>query len=1015
MTCRACGQPVPPDARFCPACGASVTAEAADRRLVTVLFSDLVGSTSLAERLDPEVLAAVVGAYHDLARAVIERNGGTIAAFQGDGAIGVFGLPSAHEDDAVRAARAGLALVAALPDLEEATMRGIVLEARVGIEAGEVLGDLAKVTNGTLSSDVFNTAARLQAAAKPGTVIAGETAVHLLRANARLRPLPAQGLKGKAGTVITAQVLDIEPGGPRRSSSPFVGRTRQIGWLDRALGEAVTDGCPMLATLIGDAGVGKSRLLDAFAAAGTATGTILRATVRASGEGTTFEAISDLVRSAVGAGPNDEVAAQIGRSLEGRADAEALGAALRSILGFGGDTITDIAWTFRGFLEALAAHDPVVVVLDDVHWAHPALLDLIEDTARWARGTGVFVGGARPDLLDVRPWWAGGLPRALTLTVGPLDSDAARELAESLLGESDGADRVVETAEGNPFFLEQLAAEALELEDRWDPTAAPTTIRALLEARLDRSAPEVGRVLGVASVQGSTFRLDVVQQLVPEFPVDDAMRLADHARLAGTVDQEVGAFTHALVRETIYRRLPKATRAELHVAIADLLPAEGDEQAGAHLERAASLRAELGRRDTEVERRAGEHLARTGAGAFARLDLTTSSDQLGRAASLLPAGSATRLQLLPDLAVAWMEVGRADDAETLLAGAVEEAERSDARRDAIRIRLQQIALDVFTQASEPTIRDHIAESRRLVQELAAEHDDVGLAQGWIVIEYLHWLVGELRLAFEASGRALDHAVRANRLRERVQASGDQAMSLLWGPSTVAQIRAIAGERRRSADPLVAVGGEVAWGVAAGLAGDRDEYLASEIRWRRHVETHGLEWTGAYLAGTGVVLALIEMDRPEEAEAVARESLDTMQRLGDLWLQNSGSWYLPLALARQDRLDEAAVVADALDARYIRIEAMGSVIRGVALSLARAGRGRIDEALALATEAADGARRMDSNLARSLAFEHLAHVLRTAEADGAGELLAEAHARQTRGHNVVGARRTERTMREWAVG
>src|SRR6185436_19848174 len=231
MTCHACGGALPADARFCPSCGAPATGPAVERRLVTVLFSDLVGSTSLAERLDPEVLDAIMGAYHDLARRAIERNGGTVAASQGDGAIGMFGLPTAHEDDAARAARAGLDLIGGLDGLEPAAGHGIALEARVGIEAGELLSDLAKATSGTLPSDVLNTAARLQSAASPGTILAGETAAHLLRGAATLQPLPPLRLKGKAELVAVVQVLAVEPGARRPSSSPFVGRERDLAWL----------------------------------------------------------------------------------------------------------------------------------------------------------------------------------------------------------------------------------------------------------------------------------------------------------------------------------------------------------------------------------------------------------------------------------------------------------------------------------------------------------------------------------------------------------------------------------------------------------------------------------------------------------------------------------------------------------------------------------------------------------------------------------------------------------------
>jgi class 3 adenylate cyclase/tetratricopeptide (TPR) repeat protein len=980
-----------------------------------VLFSDLVGSTSLAERLDPEILATIVGAYHDLARRAIEHNGGTIAAFQGDGAIGLFGVPIAHEDDAARAARAGLDLLEGLDGLEPAARRGIVLEARVGIEAGELLSDLAKATSGTLPSDVFNTAARLQAAAEPGTILAGETAAHLLRGTATLQPLPPLRLKGKAEPLAVAQVIAAAPGTRRLSSSPFIGRDRDLAWLARALEDAGADGAPILVTVVGEPGIGKSRLLDAFA--GRADGaTVLRATVRQAGEGTSFEPVADLIRSATGGATADAAAERLGPLLAGRPDAAALDASLRSLLGLRDGSATDNAWALRRFIEAVGAARPVVLILDDLHWATPALLDLVEDTARWVRAAVLMLCGARPDLLDVRRSWGGGLSRSLTITVGPLDDAGSRALATAVLGpDAPQAERVVQAAEGNPLFVEQLAIEARELGDRWDPTASPTTIRSLLEARLDRCSPDVGRALGAASVQGSRFRIEILRKLLPdELPLDDALREAERAQLATEVEAGLGAFSHALVRETAYRRLPKTTRADLHAAVAGLLPEDDDEQAGAHLERAAALRAELGDPDAELERQAGERLARTGARAFARLDLTTAATELERAARLLPRESAVRSALLPDLAVALMESGRPDEAAAILAGAADDADAQGSTRDALRIRLQQLALLVYTEAAEDEIRRGIAEGYRLVEQLTRHEDDVGLAQGWTVVDYLHWLIGEMSLAEQAAGKSMAYAVRAGRSREHVQAGGDQSTAMLLGPRSGAQLAAVGAEHRRHPDPIVASGGEAIAAVAAGFAGDTAAYLDGEARWRAIVEANGLEWPAANTALAALVPALVLMHEPHRAEAMAREYLDTMERLGDVWLLNGTSWWLAIALDRQGRADEAAVIAESLEPTYRRMEAIGSINRAIALSNARATRGNVDEAIGLAIEAATIARSTDSTMFRSLALENLGLLQRRTDPSGAIATFEEALALNDTWGNAVGAARTRRTLKAWGA-
>jgi len=646
--------------------------------------------------------------------------------------------------------------------------------------------------------------------------------------------------------------------------------------------------------------------------------------------------------------------------------------------------------------------------------ATTALLDLVEDTARWVRAPVLLLCGTRPDLLDVRRSWGGGLSRSLTITVGPLDGDGSRALAASVLGpDAPQAERVVDAAEGNPLFVEQLAIEARELGDRWDPTDSPTTIRALLEARLDRCSSDVGRALGAASVQGSRFRIEILRRLLPEaFPLDDVLREAERAQLATEVEPGLGAFSHALVRETAYRRLPKATRADLHAAIAGVLPEDDDEQAGAHLERAASLRAELGRPDTELERQAGERLARTGTRAFARLDLTTAAAELERAARLLPRDSLIRSALLPDLAVALMESGRPDDAAMILAGAVDDADAQGSTQDALRIRLQQLALLVYTEASLEQIGSGIAEGYRLVEELTRREDDVGLAQGWTVVDYLHWLIGEMALAEQAAGKSMAYAVRAGRTREHVQAGGDQTTAMLLGPRSIAELAAIGAEHRRDLDPIVASGGEAIAAVAGGLAGDTTAYLDGEARWRAIVEANGLEWPAADTALAALVPALVIMDEYQRAEAMAREFLDTMERLGDVWLLNGTSWWLAIALHRHSRADEAAVIADSLEARYRRMEAIGSVNRAIALSNARATRGNLDDAIVLADEAATVARSTDSMMFRSLALENLGLLQRRTDPSEAVATFEEVTALNDTWGNTVGAARTRRTLGAW---
>jgi class 3 adenylate cyclase/tetratricopeptide (TPR) repeat protein len=1005
--CPACGSEYEGNFKFCPECAAPLPAAAhrETRKTVTALFCDLVGSTALGEQLDPEVLRPVLGGYFAEMRSAVEHHGGRIEKFIGDAVVAVFGLPSAHEDDALRAVRAGVEMQERLETLNASS--SIPLAARVGITTGEVLvsGD------GNPIGDAMNTAARLQTAASPGSVLIGDPTWRLVRDAIMAEAVEPLDARGKAEPVPAWRVMQVEAGPRRQSTTPFVGRGRLIASLGVVFDEAVADGAPVLATVLGDPGIGKSRLLDAFLRELSGT-TILRTSVPAAGEGPSLAAVADLVRAAAGADTPDGVADKLALLVRNSPDAGALEAALRSLLGLGGQSPADSTWAIRRLLETLTTGGPVIVVLDDLHWASPALIDLIEDAARWTRGPVLLLCAARLDLLDARRSWGGGMQRAITITVGPLEAGESRTLADALVGANLlDTDRLVATAEGNPLFLEQLAVEARELGDAWDPSAAPTTIRALLEARLDRCSPDVTSALELASVQGSRFRMDLLEALAPEdLDLGDVLRQAERAHLAREVEPNVGVFAHALVRETAYHRLPKASRADLHAALADLFPADEEELAAIHLEQAAALRAELGHPDIEVERRAGELLARTGARAFSRLDFVTASDLLERAAALLPRSSPVRLEMLPDFAIALMEAGRADDAAVLLEETLQQAERIGSRRDAIRIRLQQLALYAFTGPSEDEIRLGISEGRALLAELTDLDDDVGLAQGWTVIEYLHVYIGEMAHHAEAQARSFVHAERAGRLREQIQAGGDQPCAAIRGPCTAGAMKKQAESMRQNPNRIISTGGIALAAAAAALVGDMPAYRSAESEWRLAIEAGGFEWSGADQALAGLALVLLLTDAPEAAEAMARQGLDVMERLGDVWVVSEWSWLLPLALAKQGRLDEASVLADAFAERYTRIGAAeGRIYRGVALSIARRSRGRPEEALTLANEAASIARSTDSNLLRALALEHLADLQYETDPSAAIGTLNEVAGVHEASGNTVGAERVARVL------
>ena len=500
-TCLSCGHGNPDEQKFCGECGTTLSAPGETRRrLVTALFCDLVGSTELGERLDAEVLRKVLDRYFDAMRAAIQRHGGTVEKFIGDAVVGTFGVPEAHEDDTLRAVRAALEMRAAAAELDaEIDDPEVRVRVRIAIDCGEAFADEAAATQGRIGGDVFNTAARLQAAAEPGDVLVSAAAERMLRGRVDLVPLPPIELKGKAEPVQAYRVQAVRLVSIR-AETPLVGRDRHLTVLHQAMEDAIEDRACVLVTVLAPPGVGKSRLATTFADAVRERATVLVGQTPSYGVGVTFAPLVELLSQAAGrpSGDAEEVAAALRERLATQPDGPAVGDRLAQVLGVGEALASDASWAVRRLLEVLAAEQPLVVVLEDVHWAEPPMLDLADAVIERVHGPVLFLCLARPELLEQRPTWAAGKPRAITTTLPPLSHREARHLAENLLG-SDAppavVDRVCETAEGNPLYLEQLTAmladQGLLVDGRWvgsddADVEIPATLQALLAARLDR-------------------------------------------------------------------------------------------------------------------------------------------------------------------------------------------------------------------------------------------------------------------------------------------------------------------------------------------------------------------------------------------------------------------------------------------------------------------------------------------------------------------------------------------------
>ena len=633
LVCPSCGAENRQGARFCDSCGAQLPEQGVvreTRKVVTVLFCDVTGSTALGERIDPESLRRVMARYFETAKVIVERHGGTVEKFIGDAVMAVFGVPVVHEDDALRAVRAADELRGALGELNEELERnyGTRLELRMGVNTGEVVtGTEERLATG----DAVNVAARLEQAAPPGEVLMGEETQGLVQEAVDSEPVEPIPAKGKAEPLRAYRLVSVQEAPGRRHEASMVGRERQRDALENAFATVVDGRSCHLFTILGAAGVGKSRLAEEFLRT-LESPTVVRGRCLSYGEGITYWPVTEVLKRLLGESVETEPA-------------------LASILGddSAASSPTEIAWAFRKLLESRAAERPLVVVFDDVHWGEPAFLDLIEHVADLSRGAPILVlCMARPELLDLRPTWGGGKLNATNVQLEPLGPEEAErliaELDERIDPELRG--RILEAAGGNPLFVEEMVAMA---EDGGE-IVVPPTIQALLAARLDQLEPAERGVLERGAIEGLVFHRGAVAALGPEEATVDGRLITlvrkDLVRPEPTVfaDEEAYRFRHLLIRDTAYEALPKAVRAELHDRFATWLEEHGaalvelDEIIGYHLEQAYRYRAELGPLDDvadAIAARGAARLLKSAERARERGDIYATRGLLGRALELL--------------------------------------------------------------------------------------------------------------------------------------------------------------------------------------------------------------------------------------------------------------------------------------------------------------------------------------------------------------------------------------------
>src|SRR5262245_13136682 len=489
ITCASCGRENPDDVRFCGRCGAILApAEAPEvRKTVTVLFADVTGSTALGESLDPEALRHVMGRYLDEMKGTLERHGGTVEKFIGDAVMAVFGVPILHEDDALRAVMAAAGMRTRLVELNEELERdfGVGIEARIGVNTGEVVTGQREARDRLATGDAVNVAARLEQAAGPGQILLGERTLELARHALEVEAVEPLALKGKSELVAAYRLVRVDAGASgfeRNLDVPLVGRKDELARVRASFNAAVSDRRCELVTIVGPPGIGKSRLAREVSAELKGEATVLSGRCLPYGEGITYWPLVEIFKAAGAESELDDSLAQ--------------------------QTAEDVFWAVRKAVERRAQEQPLALVVEDIHWAEPTLLDLLEHLTEWTRDAPVLLLClSRPELLEERPAWR----RDGVISLAPLSADESNLLIDGLLDggelEQSTLNRIRDVAEGNPLFVEQLLAVIAEggVQDR-----VPPTIQALLAARLDGLPEDERELLEQASVIGLEFEWEAL-------------------------------------------------------------------------------------------------------------------------------------------------------------------------------------------------------------------------------------------------------------------------------------------------------------------------------------------------------------------------------------------------------------------------------------------------------------------------------------------------------------------------
>ena len=1022
----------------CTRCGAPLGASASsgEFRIVTVVFCDVVDSTVLGERLEPEATQRVLHRYGEAVRRVLGGSGAKVGKRHGDGFMAAFGILELHEDDALRAARATSELRAAIGELSEELRRerGDEFQIRLGVNTGNVLVNDAGTMEEELIGSAVNLAKRFEEAAGPGGILLGEETYRLVADAVQAEPAKALAVHGFPEPQDTWRLIEVLPeraGRVRRGNAPLIGRDLERELLLRLFERVVAERSCHLASVLGPGGVGKSRLVDEFVDGLGTRATVLRAHCPQLGDSVTVWPMVEIVRQAATISSTDspELArTRVAELVHGEERSELVTERAAQMLGLDADADADspedTLWAVHRLLHARARRRPLVVVIDDLQWADAILLDGVEQLVDLSQETPILlVCIARPDeLLAHRERWPTGKVNTLSLQLSPLGEREGEQLVGHLLGgmvDPEVYALITERAQGYPLIVEELVANLRDeellhaVDGRWalrldvadahgrGRKSIPTSIHALLQVRLERLEPSGRAVIEAASVVGEQFHVGDLQALTrASVPAGTSSALQELVRLElvrpdhspATVPLPPGSgagfrFQHPMLQSVAYERMPQDRRAGLHERYADWLteqtrdnPDQFDDLVGHHFHEAFRYRSKLdpgGAGTREAARRAGERFAAAGNRAMIRGDRRLAQAWLGRAVRLLPDDHPDKLLALPPLAEAQQASGKLNEATRAYQDLAKSATAAGDEGLATHATIGRLRL-MALHDPERFLRAGHEQLERAIPVFEDLGDKQGLAKAWHLLAYLEWTRGRLSDAAAAAEQARTFAREARDPYWEATILGLHGLILFWGPTPLDEVEGrnqeVLAEARRTGMRALEANALTVLARIAALRGD--VHAARELLESATAITEDL---GESLAKATdcISQALVEMldDELTNAEDMLRAGDLELKRMGGNGPRAAVAALLARVVLLQGRSEEAEELTRDCEllAPPDQLDAQVKWRSIRAIVLAR--RGEAEEAERLAREAVYRVNKTDQLDSRAEARVDLAEVLR----------------------------------------